>query len=124
MTRDRFGFLERHGFVETASLATFLSRFAPRAGFVALRQIFVRRCHGVPGLRSDLAQRGRGELAASYVHKVGQALPRRDGARAVGGGRFPGLGVYNRGCFCRAMALSRPLEQPVPRLIKLLGKKV
>ena len=45
MARDRFGFLERHGFVG-APLPTepLLSRFAVRAGFVALRQRFVCRC--------------------------------------------------------------------------------
>jgi hypothetical protein len=58
MTRDRFGVLERHGFVKSSSGSThraadtaswansFLSRFAPRAGFVTLRQTFVRRSHG------------------------------------------------------------------------------
>jgi hypothetical protein len=65
MARDRFGFLERHGFVEsssgsrnrpvdTASLAnSFLSRFAPRAGFVALRQTFVLRCHAWQRLKDE-----------------------------------------------------------------------
>jgi hypothetical protein len=58
MTCDRFGFLERHGFVKSSSGSTqraadtaswansFLSRFAPRAGFVTFRQTFVHRCHG------------------------------------------------------------------------------
>jgi hypothetical protein len=48
MARNRFGFLERHGFVG-APLSTepLLSRFAVRAGFVTLRQIFVRRCQGI-----------------------------------------------------------------------------
>src|SRR5262249_17077270 len=50
MARDRFGFLERHARqcpVDTRSLAVaLLSRFAPRAGLVTLRQTFVRRSHG------------------------------------------------------------------------------
>ena len=47
----RFGFLERHGFVKSLSGSTSnvpghqISRFVPRAGFVILRQIFVRRSH-------------------------------------------------------------------------------
>jgi hypothetical protein len=36
-----------------------VSRWNPRAGLVTSRQLFVRRCHGVPELRSDLGQRGR-----------------------------------------------------------------
>src|SRR5262249_33597694 len=43
MARDRFGFLERHGASMPSPL---LSRFAPRAGLVTLRQTFVRRSHG------------------------------------------------------------------------------
>jgi hypothetical protein len=48
MARNRFGFLERHGFVG-APLPTepLLSRFAIRAGFVILRQIFVCRCQAI-----------------------------------------------------------------------------
>src|SRR5262249_37068866 len=48
MARDRFGFLERHGFVG-APLPTepLLSRFAVRAGFVILRQTFVCRSQGI-----------------------------------------------------------------------------
>ena len=49
MARDRFGFLERHGTSMPGRYpltgGSLLSRFAPRAGLVALRQIFVRRCH-------------------------------------------------------------------------------
>jgi hypothetical protein len=48
MARNRFGLLERHGFVG-APLPTepLLSRFAVRSGFVILRQIFVCRCHAI-----------------------------------------------------------------------------
>src|SRR5262249_15367138 len=48
MARNRFSFLERHGFVG-APLPTepLLSRFAVRAGFVILRQRFVCRCQGI-----------------------------------------------------------------------------
>jgi hypothetical protein len=59
MARDRFGFLEHHGFVKSssgsthpASLAnTFLSRFASRAGLVTFRQTFVRRYHCLAAVR-------------------------------------------------------------------------
>jgi hypothetical protein len=33
-----------------------LSRFARRAGFVTLRQTFVRRCHGGSGIEIDKSQ--------------------------------------------------------------------
>jgi len=49
MTRNRFGLLERHGALMPCRYRSLaippLSRFAPHAGFVTQRQIFVRRCH-------------------------------------------------------------------------------
>src|SRR5215469_2342045 len=52
MARDRFGFLERHGASMTSPL---LSRFAPRAGLVTLRQTFVCRCQNYALQRTRLA---------------------------------------------------------------------
>src|SRR5262249_12630710 len=70
MSRDRFGFLERHGFAG-APLPTepLLSRFARRAGFVTLRQTFVRRCH------SSMLPLGSGEA------ETGDARSRDGGVR-------------------------------------------
>jgi hypothetical protein len=47
MARDRFCFLERHGFVGPPFLTEpLLSRLAPLAGLVTLRQTFVREAMG------------------------------------------------------------------------------
>jgi hypothetical protein len=48
MARNRFGLLERHGFVGAPlPMEPLLCRFAVRAGFVTLRQIFVRHCQSM-----------------------------------------------------------------------------
>src|SRR5262249_17814633 len=48
MARNRFGFLKRHHFVGAPlPMEPLLSRFAVRAGFVTLRQTFVRRCQDI-----------------------------------------------------------------------------
>src|SRR6516164_5437965 len=60
MARDRFGFLERHGASMTSPL---LSRFAPRAGLVTLRQTFVCRCQNY-ALQSITLRRGSALLVS------------------------------------------------------------
>jgi hypothetical protein len=133
MARDRFGFLERHGFVKSSSGSThraadtaswanlFLSRFAPPTGFVTLRQTFVHCCHGgnCSGRASTRSNEG------VFGEQIWLGVPMRGTIRMGGGAGGGPPGTTQRGLITSLRALT-PDPRPMmssrrcdPRSLKL-----
>ena len=89
------------------SLALFLSRFAAAQGFVALRQTFVRRCHGVGAWTCLLLSNA---LPGNCSDPGG--APRNGRARTAGTSELGGELTYQRFSCSGVMAARQPRNSP------------
>jgi hypothetical protein len=132
MARDRFGFLEHHGFVKSSSgqhaqgggyrffwRDPFLSRFDPCLGLVTLRQKFVRRCQNCLAMRcSHRAASARlsvvGRIAAILPNTHARLMASQDTVLSVPAGSNCGYTTVHASQANRSCQPSRRRRKYVP----------